>query len=486
MKNMKHQIALILLTQSITLIHTDDKKPPHIIVIVIDDLGWNDVSWHNPDSMTVHLGKYAREGIILDRHYVHTKCSPSRAALLTGRYAWKMGRQRGAIERFQPTGLSTRYKLLPQMLKKAGYRTHAVGKWHLGYCNNDFLPTRRGFDTFFGMYQQSTHYRSRMITCSSFKFSKDMIGYDLRRNESVSKDYHRRYAPNMYSKEARKIIEEHDSSKPLFLYLPLMSIHSPHVGNAPKRYRHLYDSGTNSGFKSSEKMREILLASVDYALHKVFVDLKMRGMFDNSVILVTTDNGGGPWNSNLPLKGSKETLYEGGIRGASFITSPLLNISGYTYPGLVHITDWVPTLLGLAGLQQPDGMDGVDVWDSLSNNLTSPRNTIIHNIDEDLHKDTWQATITRDRWKLIWGQEYLLKKSQPYQKRKVQLYDIIEDPNEIENIAKEYPEVVDILKKEIMENRNESLIPADWPKGTKKGWPSRFGGYISSGWCKSK
>ena len=149
--------------------------------------------------------------------------------------------------------------------------------------------------------------------------------------------------------EARKIIEEHDSSKPLFLYLPLMSIHSPHVGNAPKRYRHLYDSGTNSGFKSSEKMREILLASVDYALHKVFVDLKMRGMFDNSVILVTTDNGGGPWNSNLPLKGSKETLYEGGIRGASFITSPLLNISGYTYPGLVHITDWVPTLLGLAG-----------------------------------------------------------------------------------------------------------------------------------------
>ena len=83
-----------------------------------------------------------REGVILDRHYVHTKCSPSRAALLTGRYAWKMGRQRGAIERFQPTGLSTRYKLLPQMLKKAGYRTHAVGKWHLGYCNNDFLPTR--------------------------------------------------------------------------------------------------------------------------------------------------------------------------------------------------------------------------------------------------------------------------------------------------------------------------------------------------------
>lgn len=104
---------------------------------------------------------YAREGIILDRHYAHPKCSPSRAALLTGRYAWSMGRQRGAIERYQPTGLSTKYPLLPEQLKKVGYVSHAVGKWHLGFCHEDFLPTRRGFDTFFGMWQQSTHYRSR-------------------------------------------------------------------------------------------------------------------------------------------------------------------------------------------------------------------------------------------------------------------------------------------------------------------------------------
>ena len=129
-----------------------------------------------------------------------------------------------------------------------------------------------------------------------------------------------------------------------------MSIHSPHVGNAPKRFRHLYSSSANSGFQSSDKLREIVLATVDYALHKVFVDLKMNGLYDNSVILVTTDNGGGPWNSNIPLKGTKETMYEGGIRGASFVSSPLLNMTGYKYRGLMHITDWVPTLLGLAGM----------------------------------------------------------------------------------------------------------------------------------------
>jgi len=132
------------------------------------------VSWNNPDSIAVHLGKYAREGVVLDRHYVHSKCSPSRAALLTGRYAWKMGRQRGSIERFQPTGLSTKYQLLPQLLKKVGYSTHAVGKWHLGYCSKHFLPTRRGFDSFFGMYQHSTHYRSRYTAKDEMKASHGM------------------------------------------------------------------------------------------------------------------------------------------------------------------------------------------------------------------------------------------------------------------------------------------------------------------------
>ena len=128
-----------------------------------------------------------------------------------------------------------------------------------------------------------------------------------------------------------------------------MSIHSPHVGLPPQRFRNLYNRRENSGFESPHELRDIVLAAVDFSIHKVFVDLKMQGMYDNSVILVTTDNGGGPWYSNLPLKGTKETMYEGGIRGASFVNSPLLNMSGYKYNGLMHITDWVPTLLGLAG-----------------------------------------------------------------------------------------------------------------------------------------
>ena len=136
----------------------------------------------------------------------------------------------------------------------------------------------------------------------------------------------------------------------MFLYLPLMSLSSPHVGNAPRRFRHLYDSSTTTGFQSSDIMREVLLLTVDYALKEVVKELQYNGMFDNSIILVTTDNGGEPWHSNQPLRGSKDTVYEGGIRAASFVLSPILGKSkGFRYQGLMHLVDWLPTFLEAGG-----------------------------------------------------------------------------------------------------------------------------------------
>ena len=239
--------------------------------------------------------------------------------------------------------------------------------------------------------------------------------------------------------EARKIIMNHDKSRPLFLYLPLMSLQSPHVGNAPKRFRHLYSSKSTSGFSSSDRMREVLLMSVDFALHKVFLDLKRSGLYSNSVVLLTTDSGGETWQTNRPLRGARDTFYQGGIRGTSFLTSPLLGLSGYTYTDMLHLVDWVPTLLEVAGLPAPPGLDGVSVWRSLSGNLSSPRDTILHNIDQT--SSTWQVTISQGQYKLMWGQEYQLSRSQRAQADTVRLFNINNDPTETNNIAQQNSQV---------------------------------------------
>ena len=134
-----------------------------------------------------------------------------------------------------------------------------------------------------------------MIPCSSIKFSRDQIGYDLRRNESISEDYNKMFSTNMYAKEAMKIIEEHDKSKPMFLYLAFMALHTPFVGVPPKKFRLMISNKARQDTfeESTHDLRDMVLASVDQAIDKVIVKLKETGIYNNSVILVTTDNGGG-------------------------------------------------------------------------------------------------------------------------------------------------------------------------------------------------
>merc|ERR1719305_2248665 len=130
------------------------------------------------------LANLAKEGVILEQNYVQPKCAPSRAALMTGRYPFHIGRQHESLPPMMPTGLSTKYKLLPQRMREAGYATHAVGKWHLGYCPWDYTPTRRGFDSFFGFYTHGEDYYQRIVSDSRKMFR----GYDPRDNETVTQE----------------------------------------------------------------------------------------------------------------------------------------------------------------------------------------------------------------------------------------------------------------------------------------------------------
>ena len=134
---------LFLTFLPLSLAVTAKPSRPNILYILADDLGYGDVSWNNPSMITPNLERLARKGVILDQFYSQPKCSPSRAALLTGLFPYKTSMQRGAIGFFRPTGLPTILPSLPELLREEGYSSHMVGKWHLGFCRSAYLPTRR-------------------------------------------------------------------------------------------------------------------------------------------------------------------------------------------------------------------------------------------------------------------------------------------------------------------------------------------------------
>ena len=129
-------------------------------IINVDNSGFGDVPWNNPEVIAPSLDFLAKTGLILNQFYAQPRCSPSRSALLTGYYPIKTGIQNGIVSPQEPTGLPTNFTLFPEHLRTLGYATHLVGKWHLGYCSRDYLPINRGFDTFYGMYLGSQGYFS--------------------------------------------------------------------------------------------------------------------------------------------------------------------------------------------------------------------------------------------------------------------------------------------------------------------------------------
>ncbi|XP_013399703.1 arylsulfatase J-like [Lingula anatina] len=197
---------------------------PNIVVVMLDDVGYNDVGWNNPHIKTPNLDKMAREGVTLNNSYSQPVCSPSRAALLTGRYPHNVNMDGAAT--FGPTipdGLDLKYWILPQKLKELGYTTHAIGKWHLGFCDWKYTPTERGFDTFFGFYLGANDYFTHRTTIGKDGFD----GLDLRFNKTLVTDKDGVYDTNMWSDRAVEIIKNHDKNAPFFVYVAYNGIHGP-------------------------------------------------------------------------------------------------------------------------------------------------------------------------------------------------------------------------------------------------------------------
>ncbi|KAH6926658.1 hypothetical protein HPB50_021048 [Hyalomma asiaticum] len=273
---------------------------------------------------TPNLEKLARQGVILNQHYVLPTCTPTRAALLTGRYPYKMGMQvrtthllRKCMNELCMVKVSVRLEGRTLLFK--GNDTFFVARWHLGYCNLSLTPTRRGFDTFRGYYLGSQDYFSH--TASGGKNSPEAAGYDYWKNESVDYSAQGHYSTYLIADHVIETIE--DKSKKngsLFLYVAFQAAHAP--TQVPRGYQANCSSHAN---KKRVRLCEMTDA-MDHAVGRIVRKLKDAHMWNNCLLVFMSDNGGQVryGGNNWPLRGNKNTLYEGGTRVPAFVSGPLL------------------------------------------------------------------------------------------------------------------------------------------------------------------
>jgi len=382
---------------------------PHVVFVMLDDWGYNDVGFRSTDGlMTPTIDKLASEGITLMTYYTQPICTPSRTALMTGRYPIRSGMNHGVIGvPAEPWGLPTNESTWAEGMKSLGYRTHIVGKWHLGLYQNASLPTSRGFDTQFGYLSGMEDYYTHTPNAppgpddgggdgdggGGLRDGADFV--DLQASTQIVSNQNGSYSTYLYTAVAEGVVRAHPASAgddaPLFLYFPLQNVHSPL--EAPDEWvarcpAHQFPNVDRRTYCAMTLLADSAIKNVTDAL------AANNQMLDDTVFIIAGDNGGLPMaaGSAWPLKGHKAELWEGGIRNTAVIYAPRYIPRGHamyggSYHGLIHISDWRPSIQALAGkrdagVQPGFEFDGVDVWTAVLGNTTSPRTEFLVNIDE--------------------------------------------------------------------------------------------------------
>lgn len=479
-------------------------KPPNVVLILADDFGWNDVGYHGSEIRTPHLDHLSERGVRLENYYVQPLCTPSRNQLMTGRYQIHTGLQHQIIWPCQPYCVPLDEKLLPELLQDAGYHTHMVGKWHLGMFRKACLPTRRGFSSFFGYLTGSEDYFNHTRCSFITPLNVTRCALDLRDGEDAAVNYTGLYSTELFTQRATDIITRHTPEKPLFLYVALQAVHGPL--QVPKRYVAPYS------FIKDQRRREYagMVSAMDEAVGNISRALQDSGLWNNTVLIFSTDNGGQTLTggNNWPLRGRKWSLWEGGVRGVAFVSGPLIEQPGAVSRELIHVSDWLPTIVGLAGASTngTKPLDGFNVWDAISRGKASPRVELLHNIDP-LYVDTApcpgdevsgefleetlrspaprpaalsshaefnisvHAAIRYKNWKLLTGYPGCplwfappggrpLEASEPL--KQVMLFDIEKDPEEREEVSHQRPEVVSFLLRRLQQYQKQA-VPIIYP-----------------------
>ncbi|GIY80810.1 arylsulfatase B [Caerostris extrusa] len=212
-------ILFTLVLRSVNVKAEEEQLPTHILFILADDLGWSDVSFHGfPQIPTPNIDALAANSIILNNYYSESLCSRARASLMSGNYPIHTGLQHSEIKSGEPTGLPLDIMIMPEHLKNKGYKTYMIGKWHLGYSNKEYTPTKRGFDSFFGFYNEQIDYFD-YTNFDRYEDLKDQhfYGIDLQK-ELKPREIRGRYATDVFTEKALDIISSHNDSVVRFFF----------------------------------------------------------------------------------------------------------------------------------------------------------------------------------------------------------------------------------------------------------------------------
>ncbi len=412
---------------------------PNIVFILADDLGFNDVGYHGSKIKTPNIDKLASEGVRLEQFYVQPVCSPTRASLMTGRYPMRYGLQVGVVRPWAQYGLPLEERTLAQALKEVGYKTAICGKWHLGHLDSKYLPTARGFDHQYGHYNGALNY---------FTHIRDK-GMDWHRNDEPLLE--EGYTTDLLADESVRLIERHDVSRPLFLYVPFNAVHSPF--QAPEPYIDMYKH-----IKAKNKrIYAGMVTCMDDAIGRIISALDKRGMRRNTLIIFCSDNGGvGNVADNGSLRGHKAQLYEGGVRVPATATWPGVLKAGAVVQEPLHIVDMYPTLIKLAGgnHKQPLPLDGRDAWPTIAEGKASPHEDILLNVTPA------NGAIRCGDWKLVHNGDIGANSTGEKAGQNVfELFNLAEDPYEKNDLSEKNPQKLRELKRRLKSYAGQAVKP---------------------------
>ncbi len=445
-------IALITLS----IITNAEERRPNVIIFLVDDLGWADISLRGAPFKTPNIDSLFKDGVSLNRFYTTPICSPTRAALMTGRDPLKLGVAYSVIMPWMNNGIHPDEHFMPESFQKNGYQTAMFGKWHLGHSQEIFHPNQRGFDHFYGHLHTEVGY---------FPPFSNQGGVDFQKNGVTIND--QGYSTFLLAREASNWINSRNKEKPFFMYVPFLAPHTPLEApdNLIEKHKDLEDTRKPTRNISADRSRELtktlapsarpiyaaVVDALDQAIGKILTTIKEAGIEDETIILFSSDNGGATYGGggadNFPLRGGKGDTFEGSIRVVAALKWKGKIQAGTSLDQIMTVMDVFPTLSSASRINMNNTkmIDGRDMWPAIMEQEEIPLKDDIYFVSEIPNYGHFHTTVFNKKWKLVQSISTSLLEIKVENK----LFDIANDPYEYHDLASQKPNLVKEMAEKI-------------------------------------